>query len=126
MELDPSGVYVTGAGHAPRLSERMIEVPAGMEPSRFMTSYIQDGVLVPRPVPPSPVPVDGGWEITGCPVGTQVMVFDVIGGELLDQFTAAAGNQDYAFSFPDPGTYRVEVDAPLPFTDTKTVIEVPE
>ncbi|QBR35414.1 hypothetical protein ETW23_03925 [Leisingera sp. NJS201] len=125
LQLDETGVYVTGAGYAPALGENMVAAPEGRDPSEFLRHYYLDGFLVPRPQPPLPVRIPGGWQVGGCPLGTGIAVYDVTGGEILDYFTASSGGQDYEFALPDAGTYRLEIDAPDPFTDVKLTIEVP-
>jgi hypothetical protein len=124
LQMDETGIYVEGAGFAPALGDGMLPVPAGLRPEALLGHYIAGGVLVPRPRPPVPVEISGGWRLAACPAGTQVLIHDLAGREVIFQGIVGADGEDFDFVLPDAGQYMVEVDAPLPFVDTKTIIEV--
>ena len=98
--FDPSGIYVIGCGH-----------------------YLADGELKPRPLSPAPVEVPGGYQLPNCPYPTAVIIHDLIGGETVAEFAITAEDPDSEFSL-EPGTYEIEVTAPLPALPTATRIEV--
>jgi hypothetical protein len=124
LEMDETGVYVVGHGWARTTPKGAIDVPPGLKAAAFASAYIVDGKLQPRPMAPSPVAAEGGYILKGCPVGSQVIFADLTGGAEMAVVQIVEGEEDFSFSFPDEGRYRVEVEPPLPFMPSKAIIEV--
>jgi hypothetical protein len=124
LQMDATGIYVDGAGYAPRLIGGQVPVPDGHRPDAFLRHYIVEGVLVPRPVSPVPQGIPNGYRLAACPAGSQIFIYDFESGEVIFQTVIEADDADFDFALPDAGRYVIEVDAPLPFVDTKTMVEV--
>lgn len=122
--LDETGVYVAGAGYSNAPPENAIVLPEGFNPYFFGRHYIFEGEMMPRPVAPVPQLTNGVWSVSGAPVGTLINVRDLISGEDMAEVVTTDVGEVFEFSLLDDGTYEVEVDAPLPYVDTKTKIEV--
>ena len=74
--------------------------------------------LVPRPNSPMPYLDEGDVVIPACPLGTEIHIFDLVGKERLGIITADTEGFSEVITFPDPGTYDVEVYAPVPYLPT--------
>ena len=81
-------------------------------------SLLNQMMLVQRPMSPEVQSTGTDHTVADCPLGTLVEVYDVTtpgAGELMTAFEAAADDEIINVSLPDPGVYRIEVKAPLPY-----------
>ncbi len=124
LQMDATGTYVEGAGYAPRLIGGQVPVPDGHRPDAFLRHYMVEGALVPRPVSPVPQGIPDGYRLADCPAGSQIFIHDFESGEVIFQTVIETDGADFDFALPDAGSYVIEVDAPRPFVDTKTIVEV--
>lgn len=125
LELDQSGVYVLGSGFSSSLPPNSVPSPDQSDPFKFNRCYLVEGALVERPLCPRPeVRTGGGYQILSCPAGSLIVIRDVIGEEVMAEITTSPEEPDVQFDLPDAGEYMVEVNAPLPFINTQTTIEV--
>lgn len=84
-----------------------------------------EGVLVLRPVSPEPYVENGQIIVPPCPIGTEISVSDVLGHEVMGIITTESDELPEEISFPDPGRYRVEVQAPFPHIYSAIELEIP-
>lgn len=118
--MDATGVYVEGAGVSSAPPQNATHVGTD-NPFALTGSYLVDGTFVPRPLAPTPVATQQGYEIAGCPAITRVTIIDTVGSEVLARVDVS-GLMEFALT--DPGTYEVRVKPPLPFLMSKTILEV--
>jgi hypothetical protein len=83
-----------------------------------------NGVLVPRPFSPVPYVENNQIIVPPCPIGTKISVSDVVGHEVMGIFITESDELPEEISFPDPGRYRVEVQAPFPHIYSAIELEI--
>jgi hypothetical protein len=146
IETDATETYATGYGLvtvAQDIPAGAIVVPAGIDGQALLRMYRPDALrLTPdiplsertdlddwaaladwalRPTCPIPDALAGApytAVIRDCPQGCRAEVIDRIGEEVIGEAQEADGT--IVISLPDPGLYRIEVNAPLPWL-TSTV-----
>ena len=102
----------------------VLQSAAGRRADAFLHHYMVEGALVPRPVSPVPQGIPDGYRLADCPAGSQIFIHDFESGEVIFQTVIETDGADFDFALPDAGSYVIEVDAPRPFVDTKTIVEV--
>lgn len=104
--------------------ETQIGISSRLVPSELGKTYRQGNLLVHRPLSPQPIGEPGQIRVPPCPAGTQIEIFDMIGGEVMATVIAEDDGFAEVFEFPDPGQYEVEVQAPFPALMTRAKVIV--
>ncbi|KEJ93992.1 hypothetical protein SAMN05444149_108109 [Pseudosulfitobacter pseudonitzschiae] len=71
--------------------------------------------LVPRPAIAAPVLDGDSLSLPSGPVGTRLRVVDRVSDEVLWQAVTDGGLVAHVLTLPDPGSYVVDIEPPLPF-----------
>ena len=102
-----------------------IQPPVPVTLYELSNMMLVEGILVSRPKSPQPYSSDGKIIVPPCSEGTTINVFDQTGQEVMATIIAETDDHEETFEFIDPGTYRVEVEAPFPHLPTfaEVVIE---
>ncbi|WP_375227492.1 hypothetical protein [Roseobacter sp. S98] len=124
-QLAPDGqtFAVIGTGSAPATIDGVVSGVTPAELTRMMLDG--QGGLVPRPVSPGVSSAGTQHTVAGCPLGTEIAIFDLSGNEELHRLTVAAEGTSEVIDLPDPGRYQIEVQAPMPALPTYTEVTTP-
>ena len=111
-------VEAAGFGIVP---EGAIIVDNALSVSDLSLLYV-DGAngLVPRPVVATPVLSGDDLSIPSGPEGTRLRVIDRITDEVMWEEVTDANLTAYVLTLPDPGTYVVDINPPLPWVPNQT------
>ncbi|GGA23880.1 hypothetical protein [Neptunicoccus cionae] len=115
-------LQVIGAG-TPAEGEVLAGVPLSVP--ALATSYLLEGVLVPRPVTPKPVLLGTVLTFPSYPAGTVIVIADQTGGEVLLDHAVEDGAAALVVDLPDAGVYVIEAAQPFPFIDSELRVILP-
>lgn len=107
--------------YLPEAAQQEAQPDLGDDPSATVAPSVSP--FKPRPTIQPPEKIEGGFRLSGLPVGTVVEIHDLIGEEVMaDQTIADDGSLD--FGFADAGHYVIEVMPPNPYVNATFQIEV--
>lgn len=123
--LSPDG-YPLQLGTAPALPEGATELPAGADLTRLARMRFTGGSWIDRPQPMAAVDHDAAGAaivtVSGAAPGSRLVVIDVEWGEAIFTDTFDLAGQ---WRLPDPGSYSIEIETPLPWLPQVLRVEVP-
>ena len=122
--LDPTGLPLA-LGEAEIAPGGATILPASANLVVLMRQHLVDGVWQDRPaaVLTQTAGAPETVTLTDAPAGASVRIFDLLADELILDSPATVGD---FWTFPDPGQYAIEVDAPAPWLPASLHIEVPQ
>lgn len=115
-------LQVIGAG-TPAEGEVLAGVPLSVP--ALATSYLSEGVLVPRPVTPKPERLGTVLTFPSYPAGTVIVIADQTGGEVLLNHVVEDGEPALVVDLPDAGVYVIEAAQPFPFIESELRMILP-
>lgn len=124
VTLDVNG-YVEAAGFGPIPPDGAIIVDANSDHAVLLRSYVNGANgLVARPLAPEMTRVGNTFSLQPSPAATQVLVYDLIGEELLLDHLTTAQDEALVVELQDAGSYHFEITAPLPYLPRDFEVQV--
>lgn len=122
--LADDGETVEVSGEATIAPDEAIIVDTPLTPRQLVKHRYVDGVFIERPALSDLTFGNDTYEILDVPIGTEIVVYDVIGGEEMTSFVVNEAEYNLQIQLTVSGEYAVELNPPPPFLPAFHKIEV--
>lgn len=125
LDEDNSVIMIAGEGRS--LPEGAIEIVTDVQ-TRLLTNYHvveQEGEisLLPRPRLAEMTVENGTYTILNIPLGTNIEVIDLLGGETISNFVTDVNDYNLEFQIDGSGEFEISLHPPLPYMFVKHTVK---